>query len=128
MKTRDYFFRLSVFAAFLALIALAGCVSQEARYSPSEISGYPQNIQKLIREGYVQMGMTPDEVRFAWGSPSYITVMPPAPDGKQREQWTYKEKLGTASTNLIFTGGQVTEMSSTGLTTLKFLSPGSGGQ
>ena len=128
MKTRNSNFLLfSILAVFLGVTAFAGCVTEKARYSPSEISGYPEHIQKLIREGTVEMGMTPDEVRFAWGSPSYITVLPPAANGTAREQWTYKEILGTAKTNLVFTGGKVTEMSSTGLTSKKF-SSGTTGQ
>ncbi|MDA8388773.1 MAG: hypothetical protein M0Z58_08960 [Nitrospiraceae bacterium] len=128
MKKRGFFLRFSCAAAFIAAVALAGCATPRARYSPSEISGYPPNIQKLIQQGTVEMGMTPDQVRFAWGAPSYITVLPPASDGQPRERWTYKEVLGTASTMLLFTGGKVMEMTSTGLASKKFIAPGTGGQ
>ncbi|MDA8086683.1 MAG: hypothetical protein M0Z75_08285 [Nitrospiraceae bacterium] len=128
MKSSGRVLLLRVFGTVVVLgaFSLAGCATEKARYSPSEISGYPAHIQKLITEGTVEMGMTPDEVRFAWGSPSYIEILPPSPDGKPREQWTYKEDLGLSSTNLIFTDGKVTEMSSKGVTSKKFVSPGSG--
>ena len=128
MKSWSGFLRVMVVVVFLGAGLLAGCATEKARYSPSEISGYPAHIQKMITEGTVEMGMTPDEVRFAWGSPSYINILPPSLDGKSREQWTYKENLGLSSTNLIFTDGKVTEMSSKGVTSRKFASPGSSGK
>ncbi|MDA8155041.1 MAG: hypothetical protein M0Z52_01095 [Actinomycetota bacterium] len=110
-------------AALVAAIFLAGCQT-EVRYSPSEISRYPADVQAHIRAGEVTMGMTPDEVRFAWGSPSDINVQTPAANGDMREQWIYKDIA--SSTTLQFTAGKVTEMSSSGISGKKFVEPKSG--
>ena len=117
-------FWAALFVSFFAIAALGGC-AHTARYSPSEISGYPPAVQKYIRQQTVAMGMTPNQVRFAWGAPTYITVLPPSLNGEPREEWTYKELLGTAHTTLVFTGGRVTEMSAKGPTSKKFIVPGS---
>ena len=118
---------LAVFIFVFAAVVLAGC-AHSIRYSPSEISGYPPAIRKDIQEQTVAMGMTPNQVRFAWGAPSNIIVLPPAPNGQRREKWTYSELLGTAHTTLIFTGGRVTEMSSKGPTSKKFIVPSTPGK
>nr|MDA8088559.1 hypothetical protein [Nitrospiraceae bacterium] len=71
MKAKSTFVAVFFLAVVFFLMGAMGC-QQEVRYSPSEISGYPEATQKLIREGKVSMGMTPDEVRYAWGAPSEV--------------------------------------------------------
>ncbi len=123
MKAKRIFAAVFSFVvAFSLMGALLGC-QQEVRYSPSEISGYPEATQKLIREGKVSMGMTPDEVRFAWGAPNEVNILPPTKDGKSRQEWVYKDTLSLSKTRLFFTDGRVNEMSSSGISSRKFVSP-----
>ncbi len=121
-KPKSIFVSVFFLAAVFLIGALLGC-QQEVRYSPSEISGYPEATQKLIREGKVAMGMTPDEVRYAWGAPSEVNILPPTSDGKSRQEWVYKDTLSLSKTSLFFTDGRITEMTSSGISSRKFVSP-----
>lgn len=114
-------------AGIITAIFLTGC-QKEVRYSPSEITQYPADVQAHIRAGEVTMGMTPDEVRFAWGAPSQVNVLKPAPNGDMREEWIYKDVTTFSSTTLEFTAGKVTEMSSSGISGKKFVEPKESGQ
>ncbi len=122
MKAKSTFVAVFFLAVVFFLMGAMGC-QQEVRYSPSEISGYPEATQKLIREGKVSMGMTPDEVRYAWGAPSEVNILSPTKDGKSRQQWVYKDTLSLSKTSLFFTDGKVTEMTSSGISSRKFISP-----
>ena len=77
--------------ALLVLMAwsLGGCVSSTARYSQDEIKGYPPSVQDYIQRGMVAIGMTPPQVRYAWGAPSTINALSPTEDGKKKEEWIY---------------------------------------
>ena len=72
----------------LAIWSFSGC-SKTVRYSPEEIKDYPPAIQEQIRQGNVVIGMTTQQVRYAWGPPSTVNVIAPAADGKPREEWIY---------------------------------------
>jgi len=91
----------------LALGALS--CSAGVRYSPSEISHFPPEVQESIRKGEVVMGMTAIEVRYAWGAPASIRIAEAEPDGRYRETWVYT-KLRLFVTRLTFTDGKLTEM------------------
>jgi hypothetical protein len=41
----------------------------------------------------VAIGMTPQQVRYAWGAPSTINVLPPTENGKKKEEWLYSSAL-----------------------------------
>ncbi len=123
MKLKRIFVSVFSFAVVFSLMgAMLGC-QQEVRYSPSEISQYPQATQKLIEEGKVSMGMTPNQVRFAWGAPNEVKILPPTKTGQSRQEWVYKDELSISETRLFFTDGHVTEMTSKGLSSRKFVSP-----
>ena len=76
--------------ALVVLMAwsLGGCAST-ARYSYDEIKGYPPAVQDYIQKGMVAVGMTPQQVRYAWGAPSTINILQPTEDGKKKEEWLY---------------------------------------
>jgi uncharacterized protein YneF (UPF0154 family) len=72
----------------LMVWSFGGCAST-ARYSHDEIKDYPPIIQDYIQKGMVAIGMTPPQVRYAWGAPSTINMLPPTEDGKKKEEWLY---------------------------------------
>jgi hypothetical protein len=112
MKKSGYFVSFFTSMVILLLFFALGC-TKEVRYSPAEISKFPPEIQKVIREGNVAMGMTPEQVRYSLGAPSEINVLKPTPEGKLREEWIYKE-LGV-QTKLGFTEGRLTEFDTSGM-------------
>lgn len=93
------------YAAAAALLFLA--CSSGVRYSPSEIQMFPPSVQEHIRNGEIALGMDQQAVRYAWGAPNDITVLPPDPKGESREEWVYRN-LGPIKTRLVFTGGKLT--------------------
>jgi hypothetical protein len=69
-----------------------GC-AKSVRYSADEIKDFPPSIQEHIKKGEVLLGMTPQEVRYAWGAPDSARMLEPL-DGKTREEWIYSTKAG----------------------------------
>ncbi len=99
-SVRAVWFFLYVIAVFLG-----GCAST-ARYSTDEIKDYPPQIQEKIAKGEVMPGMTPRQVRYAWGSPNEVKTLEKE-DGKQREEWVYSSDLGVFKTRLTFIDGKL---------------------
>lgn len=90
MKTKRL---ASIFALLLLSIFITGGCAKTVRYSPEELKGFPPEIQERIKSGEVAIGMTTQQVRYAWGSPSSINILPPTEDGKMKEEWIYS-KIG----------------------------------
>lgn len=88
-----------VLSLMISSIIFTGCTSP-VRYSETEIQGYPSNIQDNIRKGEVALGMTPEQVRYAWGNPDYQKILDPY-EGKSRTEWIYS-KLGIIGTRILF--------------------------
>jgi hypothetical protein len=109
LKEETMLQRLILLAACLAALAALGCASSEVRFTQDEIKGFPVDIQERIVKSEVAPGMTPQQVRYAWGSPSSGKVLG-AVDGKPREEWTYSSGLGVFKTRLIFVDGRVTSI------------------
>ncbi len=89
----------------LGLLSLSGCTTA-VRYSPEEIKGYPPAIQEQIQQGNVVAGMTPQQVRYAWGSPTTVNVITPTQDGKLREEWLYSSGI-FVQRRLLFVEGRL---------------------
>ncbi|HET6514161.1 MAG TPA: hypothetical protein VFG09_03305 [Thermodesulfovibrionales bacterium] len=101
--------------AVLVLISLwssPGC-STAVRYSADEIKDYPPAVREQIEDGSIATGMTFQQVRYAWGSPSEVIPLALTEDGKQREEWVYSRMMGFFKTRLYFTDGKLTEIVST---------------
>ncbi len=83
------------------VVFTAGC-TQAIRYTEEEIKDYPQAIQDHIRKGQIDLGMTPEQVRYAWGPPDVVKFLSPY-DGKSREEWSYSSKgsLGVVKSNIL---------------------------
>ncbi|MEW6739925.1 MAG: hypothetical protein ACOYU2_11660 [Nitrospirota bacterium] len=92
---------------------LAGCASSSVRFTHDEIKDYPLDVQEKIIKGEVAPGMTPQQVRYAWGNPDSVKKLEPEKDGKQKEEWTYSSVLGAFKTRLIFIDGKLTYIIST---------------
>jgi outer membrane protein assembly factor BamE (lipoprotein component of BamABCDE complex) len=86
----------------IAFIAAVGC-TKAVRYTEDEIKSYPDSVQEQIRKGTVDLGMTKDQVRYAWGAPGSIKVLDPY-EGKSREEWIYDEQatMGVFGTKILF--------------------------
>jgi len=83
-----------------------GC-TKSVRYTEEEIQQFPPETQEHIRQGEAKLGMTTQQVRYAWGAPNSIKFLEPTPEGKTREQWVYS-KLGVFSTKLlVFVDGKL---------------------
>ncbi|MEO5357349.1 MAG: outer membrane protein assembly factor BamE [Nitrospirae bacterium YQR-1] len=98
-------FLITIFFAFLL-----SC-TQSVRYTEKEIADFPPEIKELIRNGKVGFGMTPEQVRYAMGSPSDIRVLEVSleKNGGDKVQWTYK-RYGVYTTRLIFKKDKLIEI------------------
>ncbi len=101
MKKRLSFVLLSA----LVLSSFSACTSA-VRYSPEEIKDYPPAVQEQIRQGNVAPGMTTQQVRYAWGPPSTVNVLPPTQDGRPREEWIYSKSI-FVQRRLLFVDGRL---------------------
>jgi hypothetical protein len=96
--------------SILLLFSFLGC-AKSARYSPDETKDFPPDIQEQIRKGTVGLGMTAQQARLAWGTPSEINVLQPSEDGKPREEWIYTNFLNTyMEKRLLFIDGKVADI------------------
>jgi len=92
----------------LLFLSQVGC-TKSIRYSEEEIKGFSPAIQEHIKQGEVVLGMTPQQVRYAWGSPDSLKILEPF-EGKTREEWIYST-LGVVETKLlIFFDGKLIYM------------------
>ncbi|NOX19728.1 MAG: hypothetical protein GXO99_00475 [Nitrospirae bacterium] len=105
--------RLSLLFLIISVIALTFSCTKAMRYTNEEISKFPPQIQEHIRKGEVVTGMTMQQVRYAWGAPAKIKVLPSTDEGKERVQWEYRRMFGAFKTYLRFTDGVLTEIIST---------------
>lgn len=101
----------NVFIVLLLVMAVAACSTNSVRYSPTEISKFPPDIQGRIRGEEVSIGMTPEMVRLSWGAPTQVSVLKPLDDGRLREEWLYETFLH--ENRLIFIDGALGEIMST---------------
>ena len=97
--------RVSVLLFVLLIVfsvVLTTSCTQSIRYTEEEIRNYPQGIQDNIRKGQIDLGMTPEQVRYAWGPPDVVKFLSPY-EGKPREEWSYSSKgsLGVVKSNIL---------------------------
>ncbi|MCX8030695.1 MAG: hypothetical protein N3A59_03840 [Thermodesulfovibrionales bacterium] len=90
----------------LLLFLISGCTTAPVRFTNEEIKGFPIEIQEKIIKGEVALGMTTQQVRYAWGSPNSIRVLEPM-DGKQREEWIYTTAGIFEQRRLFFLDGKL---------------------
>jgi hypothetical protein len=94
----------------VVLLSVSGC-TKSVRYSQDEIKDFPPEVQEQIKQGTVAMGMTVQQVRFAWGPPSEINVLQPSEDGKPREEWIYSSFLNSyMQKRLLFVDGKLVDI------------------
>jgi len=77
----------------LIVIILTTCVfvacAPTVRYSLSEIEQFSPQIQEHIKQGEVDLGMTFQQVRLAWGAPNKVIVKGADDKGRFIEEWIY---------------------------------------
>jgi len=79
---------LTRIAALTAMAFMIGACTAEVRYSPAELSQFPQDVQEHIKKKEVALGMTNTQVRYSWGAPAAVKVMTDE-SGNITEVWTY---------------------------------------
>ena len=90
--------KVVVLITALLFLSQVGC-TKSIRYSEEEIKGFSPAIQENIKQGEVALGMTPQQVRYAWGSPDSLKILEPF-EGKSREEWIYST-FGVIETKLL---------------------------
>jgi len=92
---------------FLCVVAIAagGCASSPMRYTSEEIKSYPPEIQESIIREEVVTGMTPHQVRYAWGGPKENKPVQ-LQEGGNGEEWVYSY-LGGCRMKLNFRDGKL---------------------
>ncbi|MEW5743864.1 MAG: hypothetical protein AB1805_00300 [Nitrospirota bacterium] len=98
--------RITCIAVLGIALFLAGCASP-ARFTHDEIKHYPIEIQEKIIKGQIAPGMTPQQVRYAWGAPDSVRTLQPEA-GKPKEEWIYTSGIGLLRTVLTFIDGKLT--------------------
>ncbi|MFQ3573096.1 MAG: hypothetical protein SNJ53_00515 [Thermodesulfovibrionales bacterium] len=78
--------------------------TSEIRFTKEEIKAYPPEIQQMIINAQVSTGMTPHQVRNAWGSPEGVSSYKHGE--KNVEEWTYSSSA-LCRLSLIFLDGKV---------------------
>ncbi len=101
--------RLLALLISLALLFAFGCASSHIRFTQDEIKDYPIEMQEHIIKGEVVPGMTPTQVRYAWGSPDEVKASTTR-EGKPQEQWVYSSTMGVFKTRLTFVDGKLTSI------------------
>ncbi len=89
----------------LSFLLGVGC-TKSVRYTEEEIKAFPPETQENIRKGQVMLGMSPQEVRYAWGSPDSIRLLEPF-EGKQMEEWIYSTLPVYGTRLLLFFDGKL---------------------
>jgi len=91
-----------IFFAILIILLQFGC-TKSVRYTEAEIADFSPTTQDQIRKGQISLGMTKEQVRYAWGSPDSIRFLP-AFEGKAREEWTYSSirALNVVTSKILF--------------------------
>ncbi|MGO9378873.1 MAG: hypothetical protein ACLPN1_05405 [Dissulfurispiraceae bacterium] len=103
--------RLAIVFSLSALLII-GCSSSQIRFTQDEIKDYPIEIQEHIIKSEVVPGMTPPQVRYAWGAPDEVKLSNTT-DGAAQEMWTYSSTMGMFKTRLTFIDGKLTSIVST---------------
>ncbi|NTU43768.1 MAG: hypothetical protein HGA78_12125 [Nitrospirales bacterium] len=87
------------------VMTVAGC-THSVRYTTEEIKDYPMDVQEQIMREKVSLGMTAQQVRYAWGSPESIRPLGHL-EGKKREEWVYSTMGVWDTKTLVFLDGRL---------------------
>jgi len=96
----------NVFLAALALMLVAGC-SKGIRYSPGELELFSPEVREHIIKKEVALGMPQAAVRYIWGAPKVVKVIPE----ENKEIWVYSD-IRVYVTKLTFVDGKLTSSTS----------------
>jgi len=91
------------------LMLLASCAQQWANYSPTELEHFDPKFREHIKKSEIAIGMDPIAVRYAWGAPHEIKLLPTDEEGNLREEWVYR-KMGLYATKIVFKNGKLTDI------------------
>jgi hypothetical protein len=88
-------------------VVIKGDINEVDKYFAIKESGWPEDMQKLILSGKVEIGMTTHMVFYAWGRPDQVKEIKES-DGNT-EMWVY-EKKGSNKQHLYFEDGILTNI------------------
>jgi hypothetical protein len=91
----------------LCSLFLLGACAPSIRYSPTEIKEFPPKVKEHIKQGKVSLGMTPQQVRYAWGAPNAVHIKGEDSEGRFIEEWIYA-RLRVRGTKVVFTDNRLT--------------------
>lgn len=76
------------------LLLLSACrgpsLAQRIDSGMQQFDSWPPETQEAIREGRIEIGFTPEQVRMAWGEPDYVNRNVRA--GGEAERWVWEKK------------------------------------
>lgn len=85
---------LGILILFCGILAAAGCkgpsLAQRIDSGMREFDSWPAETQEAIREGKIEIGFTPEQVRMAWGEPDFVDRSVRA-EG-EAERWVWEKK------------------------------------
>lgn len=78
----------------LGLLAAGGCkgpsLAERIDAGMREFDSWPPETQEAIREGRIEIGFTPEQVRMAWGEPDFVDRE--ARSSGRSERWIWEKK------------------------------------
>jgi hypothetical protein len=100
---------LSSLPVLVVVMIVLSCASWRPAYSPLEMEMFPPKVREHINNAEVAIGMSPVAVRYSWGAPKAVRVLPTDENGNLREEWIYT-KLRLYSTKLTFLNGRLADI------------------
>ncbi|MCG6917242.1 MAG: hypothetical protein LJE89_06805 [Deltaproteobacteria bacterium] len=88
-------------------VIIQGDLDEVDKYFAVKESGWPEDMQELILQGKVVVGMNTHMVFYAWGRPDAINESLDLDE--QKEEWIYKKPDGKTQ-HLCFQNGLLTEV------------------
>ena len=88
-------------------VVIQGDLDEADKYFAIKESGWPEDMQELILQGKVVVGMNTHMVFYAWGRPDAVNESVNLDD--QKQEWIYKRTEGKTQ-HLYFQDGLLTEI------------------
>lgn len=94
--------RITTLAIITLLLVLAAGCTPKVRYSPGELDVFTPEVREHIVKKEISLGMTQAAVRYSWGAPQAVKVIPEG----DKEIWVYSSAR-VYVTKLTFAEGKL---------------------